>query len=213
MTTTDWFRHTSWSPTIREQFYKRLKRSRTHNQAQYLRIQAWTLEQAGQFRPAIDLIDDMLQLFPDDLQLASAHVVRAKCFVGLGLHNEATAEFRLACDRERSYPHIQVSAALEFAEFVHRTNQRALITEVLSNLDEFERNRSAMFPIQRYLLEGFRAVFLQHLHKKVQAKQAARRALDAAGSENSGFRNHPKLGLVADVDNMLKEQILQIAAT
>ena len=71
MSKTDWFRRTAWSDADREDFNARLKRSRGEgNKAQYLRIQAVYLAEAGHHHNAIELLDRLFAEFPQKGQLA-----------------------------------------------------------------------------------------------------------------------------------------------
>lgn len=84
MSITDWFRRSSWTARDREEFDARLQRSRgPANKAQYLRIQALHLAEAGLHTAAIDLLDKLLREFPCRTELASAHQQRAESLAKL----------------------------------------------------------------------------------------------------------------------------------
>ena len=84
----DWFRRHTWTDSDRAEFYARLERSRTaFHKAQYARIQAYELHQAGgarYAREALDLLDTIVESWMGDAQRASVHHQRAECLRDLG---------------------------------------------------------------------------------------------------------------------------------
>ena len=65
----DWYRKTTWTEQDRSEFWLRLNRSRNDfNKAQYLRIQALTLEETGveaNIHASMELLDGRLADYPD----------------------------------------------------------------------------------------------------------------------------------------------------
>jgi hypothetical protein len=102
MSCTDWFRRSSWTDRDQEEFNARLQRSRGEgNKAQYLRIQAFHLAEAGLDAAAIELIDRLITEFPQKTELASAHHQRAESLAKLGQADSAIAEYRATFQVER----------------------------------------------------------------------------------------------------------------
>lgn len=114
----DWYRRTTWSQHDREEFQARLERSQgSSSKAQYLRIQAWHLAEAGHFNFAIELLDQMLTEYADPMQLAMAHLQKADCWVKLGQDEAVVVEYCAALQSERELPNVQTFAYLDFGCF------------------------------------------------------------------------------------------------
>src|SRR5438876_3316466 len=93
----EWFRRTDWTPDVESDFFARLRRARPSNRAQYLRIQAVHLEEAGgadRLRGAIGLLDRLLSDYPDSVEIAAAHWTRGRCLEGIGDLDGAVAALR-----------------------------------------------------------------------------------------------------------------------
>jgi tetratricopeptide (TPR) repeat protein len=115
MSKTEWFRRSTWSDADREDFNARLKRSRGDgNKAQYLRIQAGHLADAGHHAVAIELLDRLFAEFPQRIELAQAHSQKAESLAQLGQTEAAVKEYRAALQTERDFPNVQTNAWLDF---------------------------------------------------------------------------------------------------
>lgn len=60
----EWFRQPGWDAADREDFERRLARSRPYNQQQYMRIKALALQEAGETRGSQELLQRILD-YPD----------------------------------------------------------------------------------------------------------------------------------------------------
>jgi len=120
MTAAKWFRRTTWSPADAADFGARLERSRSaFHRAQYLRIQAAHLHEAGTHplaEAAFGLLDQLLAEWPDESQLSSAHMQRAGCLIDLGRPEEALAAYQAALAARRVSPNFGNDAHRGFAE-------------------------------------------------------------------------------------------------
>ncbi len=86
MSKPEWFRRSTWTDHDRDEFNARLKRCRgAGSKAQYLRIQACHLAEAGLHANAIELLDCLIMELPERMELANAHLQKAKSLVVLGL--------------------------------------------------------------------------------------------------------------------------------
>jgi hypothetical protein len=56
------------------------------------------------------------------------------------------------------------------------------------------------------------ALIVSELGKSTEARQHARIALEEAAQEYSGFRYHPRVGLVGDEHEELRRQLARIAS-
>src|SRR6266567_2107581 len=93
-----WFRRSTWSLSDKTDFFARLARSRSAaNRAQYLRIQAWHLQQVGtepMYEAALDLLNMLIADYPEPTQLSEAHGQRAACLGGMGRTEDALLEYQ-----------------------------------------------------------------------------------------------------------------------
>src|SRR5258708_1677279 len=109
----EWFRRSTWTDQDREEFDAQLKRCRSASKkAQYLRIQAIHLAEAGLHAAAIELLDQLFVKFPERIELTSAYLQKAESFAFLGQTEPAIREFRLALQAERDFPNVRTNAWL-----------------------------------------------------------------------------------------------------
>jgi hypothetical protein len=213
---TEWFRRTTWTADDERDFFARLARSRgPARKAQYLRIQAVHLAEAQPplHSQALRLLDQVLVDYPDDLMLAQVHVQRGASLVALGRRMDAATALRAALAAQRARPNVQTSAAIDFAWLVAVHDDLApLRSEALAVLTDHSAETEA-FPVSRYRRDGARAMLLAAVGDRAGASAAARNALTAAGQLTSGFRHHPKLGLVQSPDEKVHARIIRLAAT
>ena len=211
----DWFRKTTWSEADQADFFARLKRSRgAGNKAQYLRIQAYHLEETHDpklIRAAIPLLDKMIAEFPEQGELASALSQKASCLGALGLLNEAIDCYREAFDAQRKFPQRRTRAWLEFGRFVCDHKIVNSYDEAWAILDELKY--VSPFPVDVYELHGIRAIIAAHKGNSESAKQFAKTAMECAAATNSGFRYHPTVGLVRDKETPFYKSVEAIAKT
>lgn len=202
MSNADWYRRLTWTPADAAEFAERLKRSRSaFHRAQYLRIQAHHLQEAG--RPelttaALTLLDQLIAECARDPAISLAHKQRAECLVDLGRSSEALDAYRAALSARRDAPGWQHDAHLGFAELVIALGRHDLYGEALVALDEFADE--GPFPVQRYSSAASRALIAAHLGDHASAAAWARRAIAAADQSESPFPRHRDLGLVKSVD-------------
>lgn len=208
----DWFRRTNWTPEIEADFHVRLARARPANRAQYLRIQALHLQEAGgvaRLRKALELLDLMLAKYPDRIELAEAHHGRGKCFIGLDEIDAAVGALRASFVTQRTVPNVRGPAYLTFGLLVTRERRTALYDEALAALDEFGGRE--ILPRQQYEAAAIRALVLDAKGAHRDAAAAAQRALDSAAKTHTGLRYHPRLALVVDPDPHIQKELQRIA--
>ena len=97
----DWFRNSTWNPSIEALFEDKLRRAR--RKEQYLRIQACYLTQSHP-DVALALLNRFFAL-PDQLDQAQAHVDRAAALITLGRFEDAIQSYEAALSREALFPH------------------------------------------------------------------------------------------------------------
>lgn len=209
----DWYRRKTWTPKDREEFFARLRRSRgAFHKSQYVRIQACELlatQTHEAYLAALELLDMILQEWFDDAQLALVYHHRAECFSGLGDLPRAIEAYRQVFQAQRDRKGGLTMAHLDFGWLVATTPLPELFDEALAALCEFHTD---MFPLDRYRAGAIQALILDSQGKREQARSHASIALEAAAATHSGFRYHPKVGLVASPDRKVHERLLSLAA-
>ncbi|MHC4285163.1 MAG: hypothetical protein ACYSWZ_19665 [Planctomycetota bacterium] len=198
----DWYRKKSWGARARKSFFERLNRSRsTSNKAQYARIQALYLQQTGKeelVRAAVELLDLLLEKWPEESELAAAHLQRAECLEKLGEREDAIAAYRECVKAERENPGVIVGAGVEFGWFA--------VTYAMEGSEEH-----LLFPAEQFKFFAIIAIVLNHVKPCEDARRFAQRALDAAGAKKSGLRYHKKVGLVKDPNKEVLLKLKKIA--
>jgi tetratricopeptide (TPR) repeat protein len=197
----DWYRHSTWSATDQEDFFVRLKRSRTAaNKAQYVRIQASCLADTGDHRAAVELLDQLFRDFPERFELAQAHLQKALCLIELDETDGAISEFRASLQCQRECPNFGTTSWLQFPWFIVRQQLADLYDEALAVLAEFKTEIRLALPVDRYRYAAVRALVAKARNDIVTARDFAEVALQCAAAEHSGFRYHPVVGLVDKLD-------------
>ncbi|HEU4642573.1 MAG TPA: tetratricopeptide repeat protein [Gemmatimonadaceae bacterium] len=209
----EWFRRTTWTPDDAADFAARLARSRgAARRAQYLRIQALHLHEVGSpalTAAALQLLDQLLALYPERSQITAALNQRAACLVDLGRPAEALESYRQALATRRAHPHQGDDGYLDFGELVLALRRDDLYDTALAAIDEF--GDGAPFPVQRYRQAAIRALIADARRDAATAREWARAALDATAETESPFPHHRKLGLVARVDPDVHERLRELA--
>jgi tetratricopeptide (TPR) repeat protein len=212
MSTTEWFRRTTWSDADREDFNAHLRRSRgARNKAQYLRIQACHLAEAGRHADAIELLDRLFAEFPERFELAQSHAQKADSLARLGQIAAAIEEYRAALQAEREFPHVRTNAWLDFGWLVVERELTDLYEEAARTLQEFRDSAGIAFPSTAYAYSAIQAVLHAARGDKARAREFARQALTEADKVHSGFRYHPRLGLVGSERHTFEERLKALA--
>jgi tetratricopeptide (TPR) repeat protein len=187
----DWYSKTTWTEADQADFFARLKRSRTaHNKANYLWVQARELDKVGLSHKAMMLLNKVLTEFPEPYWLPLVCKLKAEIFVKIGNLDEAIAFYRRA--------------------LVVENKMMPLYDEALAVLDEMELP-GKKFPVQIYKKNGILAIIAAHKRQSENARKFAQIALDAVAKDNSGFRYHPKFGLVQDQESKFYNAVEAIA--
>lgn len=214
MKKTEWFRRITWSDADREDFNSRLKRSRgPRNKAQYLRIQAWHLADAGHHAQAIELLDRLFAEFPQRGELAQAHAQKAESLAKLGQSELAVQEYRAALQTERDFPNVRTNAWLDFGWLVVERQLTDYYDEVSLVLREFRDVRGLTFPATEYRYAAIQALLADFSGDKTRAREFARRALAEATKNHSGLRYHPTVGLVGSERDTFANRLRTLTGT
>lgn len=212
MAKNEWFRRTSWSNGVAQDFETRLGRCRTsYNKAQYLKIQALTLLEAEDrllVVPALELLSQLLAEFPDESQLEHAHLLTARCHEQQGDLGQAMEHFRLALSAQLIYPNSDAGTSLEYPWFVVHHGIKDLYDDALQTLN----TARLAFPVQFFKAAAIRAQVAESRDDGNTASRYAAEALAAAAQTQSQFQFHQSLGLVDDFFIPVVNQLRRIAS-
>ena len=184
------------------------------SKAQYLRIQASYLADAGYHAEALELLDQLLSEHPVASELAQAHLQKALSLDVMGRDDEAVEAYRASLLAERQRPTFRTAGWVEFAWFVAWKEKRELFDEALAVLAEFKSTGSAiglMFPAGRFKYEGALALMAATCGDSERARGFAQRALESAAATDSGLRYHPEFGLIGTLDAAVRARLEAIA--
>ncbi len=212
MSRDDWFRRKTWTHEDEEQFLVRLARSRSvGNKSQYAKIQGMTLREHGLIEPAIVLLNRVIDEWPERLELASAHLELAKCYGDLNQSDRAIHHYRESLAAEEAFPNMQTQAWLMFPWFILSHELTQHFEEAEKVILDREGTRSRDLPLAIYRWAGAKALFSDHRGDRTSAKHFATIAWDASQMSHSGYRYHPDIGLVRNLDNNIHNQIAKLA--
>ena len=212
MSKTEWFRRTTWSDADQEDFNARLNRSRgAGNKAQYLRIQAAHLSEAGHHAGAIELLDRLFARFPERIELAQAQAQKADSLAKMGQIESAIQEYRAALQTERDFPNVRTNAWLDFGWLVVKGQLTDFYQEVSQVLLEFREEGDLKFPAIEYRYAAIQALLADARGEKGRAREFAKQAFAEAAKDHSGLRYHPTVGLVGSERDTFESRLRGLA--
>ena len=204
----DWYRRTTWDSDDQEAFFARLKRSRGQfHIAQYLRIQAIYLQDEYP-ENALQLLRMIREEFPEPSELASTYLQTAQCLVAVGKKGESIEWFRKVLDQEETHKGVQTQGYLDYPIFIVTEEKKDLYSEAKQILLKYVGR--LMFPVDRYRWNMAMALIEWEEQNNTKAADHAKEALLASKIGNSGFRYHPKVGLVKKQDRRIKTLLEKI---
>jgi hypothetical protein len=110
--------------------------------------------------------------------------------------------------REREFPNLKTGAWSEFSLLVATQNLQSHFQEALQVLEDYRSQ--IMFPVERFKWYAAYALIMEAQGDRATAKDQATRALEAAKA-HSGFRYHPKVGLVESKYETLRDVLSAIS--
>ena len=127
--------------------------------------------------------------------MAQAHVDRATAYLALGNIDSAIGSYEMAVARERVFPNLRTGASLDLPYLIALNGLSDRYDQAFSMLSG--PTDGLMFPVDRFKHHSARAMILRSSDRAAAATEA-RLALESAALDHSGFRYHPKLGLVSE---------------
>lgn len=193
----EWFRSPDWNAQAQEDFEERLRRARTFNRSQYLRIKALALMEHGgraEAKGARALLARVIETYPESGDVVMAHEHLAELDVREGHRSSAEAHYRTAL-RLAPQRHVFGDAALRLPELLiedggdgKRDEARQLLARIPpANL---------VWASQRFRHAVARARLAHAAGNQAEARLYAEDALGEAAKETSDFPRHPTVGLV-----------------
>lgn len=202
----DWFRSPDWSSEAQAEFEKRLRRARSSNRAQYLRIKGLALQSAGSVDGARNLWRRVLESSDDYADL--------EAFGALEHLGDSYAEsdpelaehyYRQLTD---GYPRTNLTTTLEYvklAELLIRKGRPADLAEAERLLEHWISKIHSPFPSAHFRW-NLAVIALAEARRDHDAiRQAARRALELA-DRGPVFSRHPTVGLV-EIDGATRARL------
>jgi tetratricopeptide (TPR) repeat protein len=205
----DWFRRITWTKEDETEYFAKLKRARQWSRPQYLFLQAFALTGTGNPK-LLDVAESLIQkLFtdnPDDKHTRSGSLeLLGDIYRHRGETDAAIAYYKQAIDFEKSYPNVQGPAFLKFSELVVKLEKHEyfpFLEELLS--DKIEKYP---FPIYKYKIYAILSIINKTKGDNESAERFATLAKEHAAATTSGFRYHPTVGVVTELDNDLEERL------
>ena len=191
----DWFRNSSWNAKIAEAFEAKLKRAR--RKGQYLRIQACTLAESHP-EIALTLLERYFGQSDERWDDAQAHVDRATALLTLERIDDAIAAYESALDQEARQPNVLTQAYIDLPYLIAIGTLEARYPQAHELLNAHRKR--LMFPVDHFKWHAARSL-MTGSSDKIAAREIAKKALEFAAKDDSGFRYHKKVGLVSDQHN------------
>jgi len=147
----EWFRSTEGHDGAREEFERRLGRSRKTNRSQYLRIQAITLADAGNIDAALELLRRAVAEYPDSFDVPHAFELIGDYERAAGRLADAEAAYRHVLahcpDLNKTSGMVHISLAeVELAQERAVTDALKLLDEAVPHLHSARRSSAGIWP-------------------------------------------------------------------
>jgi tetratricopeptide (TPR) repeat protein len=198
----EWFRSHDWSTDAQQDFETRLGRARAHNRAQYLRIKALALIDAGNLDAATALLHRVVDDYGDDwIQVTASHEHLGDIYRSKGDLAGAETEYRRV---------LMLSPNLSGTTGeVHLKLGEVLLAAGTGDFAEIELLLAAARPYVVFNTSAYRANLLDARVAAAVGDVPRRRASAAAalGLLNAPpqFGRHPTVGLVDASPSLLAE--------
>lgn len=192
MTDDSWFRSPDWDSSAREFFEQRLGRAKPHNRAQYIRIKATSLAEAGESDAALLLLERVLKEHADDLlQAPMARYQLGELLEEEGRLDEAESEYRRVIEIHQATKHRFGLPELRLAELLLTRGSRLAYQDALTHLTR--ELPSMLLTSHRFRGATTAARMHRELGNHEEASAYASTALEIADERQPLFPRHPSL--------------------
>lgn len=205
MASDDWYRNRTWDPEIEAAFDKRLGRSRSHK-AQYLRIQGSMLKDEHP-EVAIRLLKRCIDE-GDDFHIAHALLDTAHAKLILGDVDAALGTLEDLLVQEERHPRVRTTAPYDYSFLVALHGRTERYQRAIELLD---RRGPGFFESMIFEAEAAKAIIFEDQGERIAAREAAKRALDAASVRVGWVPGYPDIGLVPESPHPLRNHLVRIA--
>ena len=204
MSSTDWYTRETWNQEFAVEFWQKISRKRDPRmKAQLIRIQAAHLEKANLIDDALSLLDVILNEYPESFDISQVYHQLGECYVKKDKIEDAIDALKKSIAIENEKPNYQTGSWLTFAVLIteHKLTKyypdfTALIERMTTRPGGIEAR--TRFPLEQYYFYGTLSNIEKHNGNIENSKKYAELALAASEKTESGFRYHPKLGLVQE---------------
>jgi tetratricopeptide (TPR) repeat protein len=198
----DWFRSPDWSINAQRDFESRLARAHPAGRAQYLRIKAVTLDEAGDCAAAVTLLRRIIRDHSDAwTECAFAHERLGDSYRATSDLARAEAEYRLALAVSPSLSGTTGEVHLKLGEVLLKsgTDTVAEVEQPLTAAQSHVTFNSTAFRF--HVLTACVAAATGDVERRRSAAATALGLVDAGPQ----FYRHPTVGLVAASPSLLSE--------
>ncbi len=198
----EWFRSDDWSSDAQQDFETRLSRARQRNRAQYLRIKALALIDAGQLDAATTLLRRVVDDYRDDwLQVTASHEHLGDVYRSTGDLAAAESEYRRLLELSPTLTGTTGEVHLKLGE--------VLLVGGLNDVAEVEQLLAAARPHVVFNTTAFRANVLDARLAAtigdIERRRASATAALSLVEAPPQFSRHPTVGLVDAPPSLLAE--------
>lgn len=213
MNSKEWYRQSTWSPEVCDEFERKLSRSRAQK-SEYLRIQAFTLAETSSkdfAQPAIDLARRFLELKSEGVGVSQMYATIAKAFNTLGNISAAIDAYKLAVDAEHRWPNVRGYYYIDYAWFAATNKLCHLYEDVTLAITKNMQDSDLIFPVNQYRYFASLALIASDSSDNEKAKLMAKKALAAVSESEGPFRRYSWLGLVKQNTDEILVRIKKLA--
>lgn len=210
--TDEWYRLPDWDEEARAEFERRLRRARSFNRAQYLRIKGVALEEAGETAGARELwrrvLDEDGDFAEMDAWAAAEHLGDSYVDDDPGL---AITFYRRSMKRNRHLNMTTATQPIKLAELLHQRGRPKDLTEAKRLLTGWPRRADLPLPDAHFRCHAALAEVCDATGDRGEARQAANRAL-ALVDAPAPFPRDEELGVVR-ADRRTLKRLNQLASS
>lgn len=204
MSSTDWYTRDKWNPEFAEEFWQKISRKRDPRmKAQLIRIQAEHLEKSDLIDEALTLLHVILDEYSEIFDISQVYHQLGQCYIKKDKIDDAIETLKKSIAIENEKPNYQTGSWLTFAVLITEQKLTQYYDEFITIVEQLSSKPGGIeartrFPLDQYYFYGTLSNIEKHKGNIENSKKYVDLALAAAEKTESGFRYHPKLGLVQE---------------